>query len=194
VRFKAPIGYPQILDIVDLSPLQGRPCQTPCSYARRSRCLYTSFDQNHDSVFFSFLSIKQYILSASMLGDYSTSASLTPSCFLRRTDLFRNLFPITLLLDLLVFFFSFFFGTSYQASCPQRCSDTSLWVHLWCPLNVFIVVSIYWKTVSYRSSLDLSSLSKTTNRSAAKLASFFFWTNMHAIRIVDSSTTSSWPF
>jgi hypothetical protein len=36
------------------------------------------------------------------------SASLTPSCFLRHTDLFRNLFPITLLLDLLVFFFSFF--------------------------------------------------------------------------------------
>jgi hypothetical protein len=33
---------------------------------------------------------------------------------------------------------------------------------------------------------------KTSNRSAAKLTcSFFFWTDVHAIRPVDSSTTSS---
>jgi hypothetical protein len=37
------------------------------------------------------------------------------------------------------------------------------------PSKFFIVVSIYWKSASYRSSLDLSSFSKTTNRSAAKL-------------------------
>jgi hypothetical protein len=47
------------------------------------------------------------------------------------------------------------------------------WVHLRCPLNFFIVISIYWKPASYRSSLDLSSFGKTTNRSAAKLISFF---------------------
>jgi hypothetical protein len=41
------------------------------------------------------------MLSASMLGDYSTSASSTPSCFLRRTDLLGNPFLITSLLDLL---------------------------------------------------------------------------------------------
>jgi hypothetical protein len=35
-------------------PPRGRPCQTPCSYAKRSGCLYTSFDQDHDPVFFSF--------------------------------------------------------------------------------------------------------------------------------------------
>jgi hypothetical protein len=41
-------------------------------------------------------------------------------------------------------------------------------VHLWCLLNFFIVVLIYWKPASYRSSLDLLSFDKTTNRSAAK--------------------------
>jgi hypothetical protein len=47
------------------------------------------------------------MLSASMLGDYSTSASLTPSCFPRRTDLLRNPFLITSLLDLLLLLFPF---------------------------------------------------------------------------------------
>jgi hypothetical protein len=41
------------------------------------------------------------MLPASMLGDYSTSASSTPSCFPRRTDLLGNLLLITSLLDLL---------------------------------------------------------------------------------------------
>jgi hypothetical protein len=41
------------------------------------------------------------MLSASMLGDYSTSVSSTPSYFPRRIDLLGNLFLITLLLDLL---------------------------------------------------------------------------------------------
>jgi hypothetical protein len=47
------------------------------------------------------------MLSASMLGDYSTSASSTPSCFPRRTDLLGNLFLITSLLDLLFSSLSF---------------------------------------------------------------------------------------
>jgi hypothetical protein len=46
------------------------------------------------------------MLSSSMLGDYSTSASSTPSYFPHRTDLLGNLFFITSLLDLL--FLSFF--------------------------------------------------------------------------------------
>jgi hypothetical protein len=54
-----------------------------------------------------FLSIKPAMLPTSMLGDYSTSASLTPSCFLRHTDLLGNLFPITSLLDLLFLLSSF---------------------------------------------------------------------------------------
>jgi hypothetical protein len=41
------------------------------------------------------------MLPATMLGDYCTSASSTPSCFPRRIDLMGNLIPITSLLDLL---------------------------------------------------------------------------------------------
>jgi hypothetical protein len=84
-------GYPRILGIVDLRPLLrsaclqrppgGRPCQTLCSYARRSRCFCTLFDQDHALVFLIFLSIKPAMLSTSMLGDYSTSASTTPFLF-----------------------------------------------------------------------------------------------------------------
>jgi hypothetical protein len=43
------------------------------------------------------------MLPASMLGDYSTRASSTPSCFLRRTDMLGNLFLITSLLDVRLF-------------------------------------------------------------------------------------------
>jgi hypothetical protein len=65
------------------------------------------FDQDHDTVFFSSLSIKPAMLPTSMLGDYSMSASSTPSCFPRRTDLLGNPFLITSLLDLLFLLFSF---------------------------------------------------------------------------------------
>jgi hypothetical protein len=57
------------------------------------------------------------MLSASMLGDYSTSASLTPSCFPRRTDPLGNRFPITSLLDLL---FLLFFFLYHHTSHPAR--------------------------------------------------------------------------
>jgi hypothetical protein len=106
-----------------------------------------------------------------MLGDYSTRASSMIYCFLRRTYLLGNLFLIMLSLDLIFFFFSF--GSSYRPSCPSRCSNTTLWVRPWCPPNFFIIISIYWKSASYRSSLDLPSFDKTTNRSAAKLTFSF---------------------
>jgi hypothetical protein len=54
------------------------------------------------------LSIKPAMLPASMLWDYSTSASSTPSCFPRRNDLLGNLFLITSLFDLR--FLPFLFG------------------------------------------------------------------------------------
>jgi hypothetical protein len=79
-------------------------------------CLYNSFDQDHDSVFFSFWSIKPAMLSASMLTDYSMSASLRPSCLPCRTDLLGNLFLITSLLDLL--FLLFFFWIIILAIMP----------------------------------------------------------------------------
>jgi hypothetical protein len=91
---------------------------TPCSYARRSGCLYTSFNQNHDSFFFSFFNIKLAMLPTSMLGDYSMSASSTPSCFLCRTDLLGNPFLITSLLDLLFPLFSSFL--EHHISHPAR--------------------------------------------------------------------------
>jgi hypothetical protein len=75
------------------------------------------FDQDHDSVFFSFWSIKPAMLSASMLGDYSTSASSTPSCFPCRTDLLGNLFLIMSLLDLL---FLLFFSLDHHTGHPAR--------------------------------------------------------------------------
>jgi hypothetical protein len=51
--------------------------------------------------FSSILSIKPAMLHASMLWDYCTSASSTPSCFSRRTDLLGN--PLLDLLFLLLF-------------------------------------------------------------------------------------------
>jgi hypothetical protein len=55
------------------------------------------------------------MLSTSMLGDYSTSASSTPSCFLRHTDLLGNMFLITSLLDLLFLFFFLEHHTGHPA-------------------------------------------------------------------------------
>jgi hypothetical protein len=56
------------------------------------------------------------MLPASMLGDYSTSASSTPFCFLCHIDLLGNPFLITSLLDLL--FLLLFFWTIIPAILP----------------------------------------------------------------------------
>jgi hypothetical protein len=61
------------------------------------------------------------MLPASMLGDYSTSASSTPSYFPRRTDLLGNLFLTTLLLDLpFLLFFFFYHHTGHLAHHDAR--------------------------------------------------------------------------
>jgi hypothetical protein len=107
--FQGPAGYPQILD--ELRPLRGRHTYKTSMRSALSDSLQPCleiwvslhFVQNHDSVFFSFWSIKPAMLPASMLGYYSRSASSTPSCFPYRTDLLGNLFLITSLLDLLSF-------------------------------------------------------------------------------------------
>jgi hypothetical protein len=61
--FQDPAGYPRILDIVDLRPLRGRHTYKaslrsalPDSLQLCSEigCLYTSFNQDHDSILFSF--------------------------------------------------------------------------------------------------------------------------------------------
>jgi hypothetical protein len=105
------------------------------------------------------------MLSASMFGDYSMSASSIPSCFPCRTDLLGNPFLITSLLDLLFSLLPFW--TIIPAILPATMLEYYSRVHLRCPLKFFIVVSIYW------SSLDLSLFGKTSNRSAAKLNFFF---------------------
>jgi hypothetical protein len=100
------------------------------------------------------------------------SASLTPSCFLRRTDLLGNPFLITSLLDLP---FLLLFWTIIPAILPTTMLGYYSMSASSMPSDFFIVVSIYWKSASYRSSLDLSSIGKTTNRSTAKLiCSFLF--------------------
>jgi hypothetical protein len=38
--------------------------------------------------------------------------------------------------------------------------DTTIWVHLQCPMNFFIILLIHWKPAFYRSSFDLSSFGK----------------------------------
>jgi hypothetical protein len=55
------------------------------------------------------------MLPTSMLEDYSTSVSSTPSCFSRRTDLLGSPFLITSLFDLL---FSFLVWTTIPAILP----------------------------------------------------------------------------
>jgi hypothetical protein len=112
------------------------------------------------------------MLPASMHGDYSTSTSSTPSCFPRRTNLLGNPFLITLLHDLLslLSFLDHHIGhpTCHDAQILLMSASSM-------PSEFFIIVSIYWKPASYRSSLDLSSFGKTSNRSAAKLiCSFLF--------------------
>jgi hypothetical protein len=91
-------------------------------------------------------------------------------------------------------FSSFFYGSSYQPCFPPRYSDTTLWVCLGHPLNLFIIISIYWTLVSYMLSLDLSSFDKELQigRLLSKLC-FLFWIDMHAIWPVDGFKTSSWP-
>jgi hypothetical protein len=102
-------------------------------------------------------------LPASMLGDYSTSASLTPSCFLRGTDLLGNTFLITLLLDLLSL--PFLFWIIIPVILPAKMLGYYSMSASLMPSEFFIVILIFWKPAFYRSSLDLSSFDKTSNRS-----------------------------
>jgi hypothetical protein len=60
------------------------------------------------------------MLSASMLRDYSMSASSTPSYFPCRTDLLGNPFLITSLLDLLFLFFFLDYHTVHLARHDAR--------------------------------------------------------------------------
>jgi hypothetical protein len=136
------------------------------------------FDQDHDSVFFSFWSIKPAMLSASMLGDYSRSASSTPSSFLHHTDLLGNPFLITSILDLL--FFSSFLDhhTVHPARHDARILLTSASLM---PSEIF---SSSFRSIGSLLPIGRHSTSlqfgKTSNRSAAKLTCSFFFLDRRA--------------
>jgi hypothetical protein len=112
------------------------------------------------------------MLPASMPGDHSTSAYSMLSCFLHHTDLLGNPFLIMSLLDLIFLLFSFLIIilTILPATMLGYYSTSASSM----PSEFFIIVSVYRKPASYRSSLDLSTFDKTTNRSAATLTYSFF--------------------
>jgi hypothetical protein len=95
--FQDPAGYPRILDIVDLRPLRGQHAYKGLPEVGPARLLAAMLGDLGVPTLRSiktitqfsslFLSIKLAMLSASMLRDYYTSASSTPSCFPRRIDL-----------------------------------------------------------------------------------------------------------
>jgi hypothetical protein len=90
--FHDPIGYPEILG-------------------------NTLFNQDYDSVFFSFLIIKPTMLPTSMLGHYSTRASSTPSSFFFVVPTYwETCFSSSPYST--YFFFSLFLGSSCRPSCP----------------------------------------------------------------------------
>jgi hypothetical protein len=69
------------------------------------------------------------MLFASILGDYSTSASSMPSCFPHYTDLLGNPFLITSLLDLFDFYYLLFW-TIIPAILPAMMLGYYSCVHL----------------------------------------------------------------
>jgi hypothetical protein len=112
------------------------------------------------------------MLSASMLGNYSTSASSTPSCFLRHIDLLRNLFLITSLLNLRFLLFPFWI--IIPAICPPWCSDTTLWVRAWRPL----IFSSSFRSIGSLLPIGRHSTSLRSarlHRSAAKMIWYFLF-------------------
>jgi hypothetical protein len=96
--------------------------------------------------FSSLLSIKPAMLPASMRGDYSMSASSTPSCFPRHTDMLGNLCPITSFLDLLSFLFWIIIPSILPTTMLVYYSMSASSM----PSDFFIVVSIYLKSDSNR--------------------------------------------
>jgi hypothetical protein len=93
--------------------------------------------------------------------------------FFVNTDLLGNLFLIMLLLNLL-FLLSSLCWIIISAILPAMMLGYYSMSASLTPSNFFIVVSIYWKSASYRLSLHLASFGKPTNGLGAKLALFSF--------------------
>jgi hypothetical protein len=152
-------------------PPWGRPCQNLCSNARRSGRLYTLFDQEHDLVFFFF--------------EHQTSHVV---CFNTRGVLYECVF------DTLLFSSSYRpVGKPVSHHVVTRPTFSSLFF-FWIILAILSATMLGYysmsassmpseffrrrfdllKSASYRLSLDLASIGKTTNRSTSKLICFFF--------------------
>jgi hypothetical protein len=108
-----------------------------------------------------------------MLRDYSTSASLTPSCFLHCRDLVGHKFFIKSLLDLHVYSSSFLdHRTSHPARHDIRYYSMSASLM---PSEMFSSSFRYIRSLLPIGCHSTSPCSaKTTNRSAAKLTFFLF--------------------
>jgi hypothetical protein len=89
--------------------------------------------------------------------------------------------------------FSFFFGSSYRPSFPPRCSGTTLWLRPWGPLNFSSLFRSIGSLLPIgRHSTSLRSARLQTSWTLSWFI-FSFWTDMHAIWLVDRFKTSSWP-
>jgi hypothetical protein len=146
------------------------PARLLVANARRSECLYTPFGQDHDSVFFSFLSIKPAKLPASMLEASLRERLRRPLVFFVVLTCWEKCFSSSHYSTYLFFLFWIIIPAIFPATMLGYYSMIASLR----PSEFFIVVSIYWKSTSYRSSLDLSSLGKTANKLDAKLIYFFF--------------------
>jgi hypothetical protein len=165
--FQDLVGYPWILGIVDLRPLRGRHAYKGLPEIGPARLLAAMLGDMGVSTLRSINTMTQF----SSLFEHQTSHA---ACFNAQGLLYECVFdaflfsssyrsvgkPVShhVVTRSTIFLLLFRFGSSYRQSFPPRCSDTTLWVHLRCPLNFSIIVSIYSKPASYRSSLDLPSI------------------------------------
>jgi hypothetical protein len=152
--------------------LEVGPARLLAAMLKRSGCLYTMFDQDHDLVFFSFFDHQtshaicfnaRGLLYECVFDAFLFSSSYRPDWEIR--------FLITSLLDLLFLLFWIIIPVILPAMMLGYYSMSASSM----PSEFFIVVSIYWKSASYRPSLDLSTIGKTTNRSTTKLTCSFFF-------------------
>jgi hypothetical protein len=156
-------------------PPRGRLFQTPCSYARRSSCLYTLFDQDNDLVFFSFLSIKPAMLPTSMLGTTLRECLRCPLVLFIVSTCWETCFSSS---HYSTFFFLLFLDqhTGHHARHDAR---ILLWVHPWC----LLIFSSSFRSIGSLLPIGHRSTSlcsaKTTNRLAAKLI-YSFLLDWHA--------------
>jgi hypothetical protein len=130
-------------------------------------------DQDHDPIFFSFLSINQPCCLLQCSGTTLRERLRRPHDFFIVPTCWETCFSPR---RYSTYFFFYFLDhhTGHPAHHSAQillyeCIFDALW-------NFLIVVSIYWKSASYRSSVDLASFGKAkTGRLLSLFVLFFFW-------------------